>query len=96
MRLLYARHGKDIPRGALLRRLPVLPADLRPVIVHEGRIYVSPLNAPYKQVVSRASRLRRLIALEATSVVIRHEGIQLQEAVNSLFEPGEAGAHSPT
>jgi len=89
LRLLFARRGKDIPRGALLRRLPVLPADLRPVIVHEERMHVSALSAPYRQVVSRASRLRRLITLEATPEVIRNERTQLQEALDGLFEPGE-------
>lgn len=90
VRLMFTRRGQDLPRGALLQRLPVLPADLRPVTVHERRIHSSPLNDPYRQIVFRTGRVRRLIALEAPSRIISHERSRLQQAVDSLLDPGES------
>ncbi|MGW6523972.1 hypothetical protein [Streptomyces sp. NPDC054962] len=92
VRLMFARRGQDPPRGALLHRLPVLPADLRPVIVHEGRIRGSALNNPYRQIVFRNSRVRRLITLETPPRIISHERALLQQAVDALLDPGEGGA----
>ncbi|MFE6745282.1 hypothetical protein ACFVGM_05455 [Kitasatospora purpeofusca] len=91
VRLMFARRGQEPPRGALLSRLPVLPADLRPVFVHEGRLMGSALNNPYRQVVLRASRLRRLIALGAPAQVTGQERVRLQAAVDALLGPSVSG-----
>ncbi|MFJ2967626.1 hypothetical protein ACIPIC_35755 [Streptomyces collinus] len=92
VRLMFSRRGQAPPRGALLHTLPVLPAGLRPVIVHEGRLHGSALNNLYRQIVSCTSRLRRLITVEAPSQVISHERTRLQQAVDALLDPGEGGA----
>ncbi|MGW3915015.1 hypothetical protein ACWEBX_26320 [Streptomyces sp. NPDC005070] len=92
LRLMFTRRGKTPPRGALLHRLPVLPADLRPLFVHEGRVQGGALNNPYRQIVFRNNRVRRLITLEAPSPIISHERALLQQAVDALLDPGEEGA----
>ncbi|MFB6835788.1 hypothetical protein [Streptomyces sp. NPDC056361] len=92
VRLMFTRRGQAAPRGALLHRLPVLPADLRPAIVHEGRVHISALNEPYRQIVSRTSRVRQLIAFEAPPQVIGPERTRLQQAVDSLLDPVEGRA----
>ncbi|MFD3843706.1 hypothetical protein ACFWWC_47080 [Streptomyces sp. NPDC058642] len=87
VRFLLARREQSPARGALLRRLPVLPADLRPVIVRNGRRYGNSLNNRYVEIMQCNSRLRRLTDLEATPAVLHHARAELQRAVEALLDP---------
>src|SRR3989338_3950299 len=71
----------------ILRVLPVLPPDLRPMVqLPGGRFATSDLNDLYRRVINRNNRLNRLINLGAPEIILRNEKRMLQEAVDSLID----------
>jgi len=67
--------------------LPVIPPDLRPLVMLDGgRFATSDLNELYRRVLNRNNRLGRLIELKAPDIIIRNEKRMLQEAVDALFD----------
>jgi DNA-directed RNA polymerase subunit beta' len=77
------------PEWMLLTALPVLPADLRPIVQLDGGRYASSdLNDLYRRVINRNNRLKYLIEIGAPEVIVRNEKRMLQEAVDSLIDNG--------
>lgn len=77
------------PEWMLLTVLPVLPADLRPIVQLDGGRYASSdLNDLYRRVINRNNRLKYLIEIGAPDVIVRNEKRMLQEAVDSLIDNG--------
>ncbi|MBI2330230.1 DNA-directed RNA polymerase subunit beta' [Candidatus Daviesbacteria bacterium] len=75
------------PVWLILRVLPVLPPDLRPMVqLPGGRFATSDLNDLYRRVINRNNRLNRLINLGAPGIILRNEKRMLQEAVDSLID----------
>lgn len=75
------------PGWLVLRRLPVIPPDLRPMVqLDGGRFATSDLNDLYRRVLNRNNRLKRLLTQGAPEVIIRNEKRMLQEAVDSLVD----------
>ncbi|MCP3660500.1 MAG: DNA-directed RNA polymerase subunit beta' [Bacteroidetes bacterium] len=75
------------PEWMVMRILPVIPPELRPLIPLEGgRFATSDLNDLYRRVIIRNNRLKRLIDIKAPEVILRNEKRMLQEAVDSLFD----------
>ncbi|OGE64702.1 DNA-directed RNA polymerase subunit beta' [Candidatus Daviesbacteria bacterium RIFCSPLOWO2_02_FULL_36_7] len=75
------------PSWLVLRVLPVLPPDLRPMVqLPGGRFATSDLNDLYRRVINRNNRLNRLINLGAPEIILRNEKRMLQEAVDSLID----------
>ena len=75
------------PEWMILRILPVLPPDLRPLVPLEGgRFATSDLNDLYRRVINRNNRLRRLMDLQAPEVILRNEKRMLQEAVDAVLD----------
>lgn len=84
--------GKLRPEWMVMRVLPVLPPDLRPLVPLEGgRFASSDLNELYRRVLNRNIRLQRLIEIEAPSVIIKNEKRMLQESVDALIDNGRRG-----
>ena len=76
----------------ILTHLPVIPPELRPMIqIDGGRFATSDLNDLYRRVINRNNRLKRLIELNAPSIIVRNEKRMLQEAVDALFDNGRRG-----
>ncbi|MGZ4688046.1 MAG: DNA-directed RNA polymerase subunit beta', partial [Acidimicrobiia bacterium] len=87
-------HGKQInsPMGMVLRAVPVIPPDLRPMVqLDGGRFATSDLNDLYRRVINRNNRLKRLLDLGAPEIIINNEKRMLQEAVDALFDNGRRG-----
>ena len=81
--------SKNNPENMVLRTLPVLPPDLRPLVPLEGgRFATSDLNDLYRRVINRNNRLKKLIEIKAPDVILRNEMRMLQEAVDTLFDNG--------
>lgn len=79
--------AKIDPRWMLIRVLPVLPADLRPMVqLSGGRFATSDLNDLYRRVINRNNRLKHLIELGAPEIILRNEKRMLQEAVDALID----------
>ena len=75
------------PAWLIMRVLPVLPPDLRPMVqLPGGRFATSDLNDLYRRVINRNNRLNRLINLGAPEIILRNEKRMLQEAVDSLID----------
>ena len=86
--------GKQInsPMGMVLRAVPVIPPDLRPMVqLDGGRFATSDLNDLYRRVINRNNRLKRLLDLGAPEIIINNEKRMLQEAVDALFDNGRRG-----
>jgi DNA-directed RNA polymerase subunit beta' len=80
------------PEWMILRILPVIPPDLRPLVpLDGGRFATSDLNDLYRRVINRNNRLKKLLELKAPDVIIRNEKRMLQEAVDALFDNGRHG-----
>jgi len=77
------------PEWMLTTALPVLPADLRPIVQLDGGRYASSdLNDLYRRVINRNNRLKYLQEISAPEVIVRNEKRMLQEAVDSLIDNG--------
>ncbi|MCZ6185644.1 DNA-directed RNA polymerase subunit beta' [Campylobacter ureolyticus] len=77
------------PEWMMITALPVLPAELRPLVsLDGGKFAVSDVNDLYRRVINRNTRLKRLLELDAPEIIIRNEKRMLQEAVDALFDNG--------
>ena len=82
----FITSGND-PSWMVLDVLPVMPPDLRPLVMLEGgRFATSDLNELYRRVINRNNRLRRLLELRAPDIIVKNEKRMLQEAVDALFD----------
>ena len=82
-----ASRGRNKPEWMVVRIVPVIPPELRPLVpLDGGRFATSDLNDLYRRVIIRNNRLKRLIEIKAPEVILRNEKRMLQEAVDSLFD----------
>ena len=80
------------PEWMILDCIPVIPPDLRPMIMLDGGRYAtSDLNDLYRRVINRNNRLKRMLELEAPDIIVRNEKRMLQEAVDALIDNGRHG-----
>jgi len=87
----YLKKWQD-PSWMILKVIPVLPPDLRPLVpLDGGRFATSDLNDLYRRVINRNNRLKRLMELNAPDIILRNEKRMLQEAVDVLFDNGRRG-----
>ncbi len=89
-RIKYIRSfisNKIKPEDMVLKVIPVVPPELRPLVpLDGGRFASSDLNDLYRRVINRNNRLKRLYNLKAPEVILRNEKRMLQEAVDALFD----------
>ncbi len=82
-----ASQGRNKPEWMIMRVVPVIPPELRPLVpLDGGRFATSDLNDLYRRVIIRNNRLKRLIEIKAPEVILRNEKRMLQESVDSLFD----------
>ena len=85
-------HSGNKPEWMILRILPVLPPELRPLVpLDGGRFATSDLNDLYRRVINRNNRLKRLLDLSAPDIIVRNEKRMLQESVDALLDNGRRG-----
>jgi DNA-directed RNA polymerase subunit beta' len=83
---------KARPEWMVIKALPVLPPDLRPIVqLDGGRFASSDLNDLYRRVLNRNNRFFKLHTMVAPETLIRSEKRLLQEAVDGLFDNGKRG-----
>ena len=79
--------SKCRPEWMVLEVIPVIPPDLRPLVLLEsGNFATSDLNDLYRRVINRNNRLKKLLELHAPEVIIRNEKRMLQHSVDALFD----------
>ncbi|MCL4367228.1 DNA-directed RNA polymerase subunit beta' [Patescibacteria group bacterium] len=88
LRVIEGMRGAGIsPEWMIMRILPVIPPDLRPMVqLPGGRFATSDLNDLYRRVINRNNRLKKLIDLGAPEIILRNEKRMLQEAVDALID----------
>ena len=83
------RDSKNRPEWMILDVIPVIPPDLRPLVLLEsGNFATSDLNDLYRRLINRNNRLKKLLDLNAPEVIIRNEKRMLQQSVDALFDNG--------
>jgi len=83
------RKSPNDPTWMVLDVIPVIPPDLRPLVMLEsGNFATSDLNDLYRRIINRNNRLKKLMDLNAPEVIIRNEKRMLQQAVDALFDNG--------
>ncbi len=83
------RNSENDPTWMVLDVIPVIPPDLRPLVLLEsGNFATSDLNDLYRRIINRNNRLKKLMDLNAPEVIIRNEKRMLQQAVDALFDNG--------
>jgi len=79
--------SKNKPQWMVLEVIPVIPPDLRPLVMLErDNFATSDLNDLYRRIINRNNRLKKLMDLNAPEVIIRNEKRMLQQAVDSLLD----------
>ncbi|ENY68819.1 DNA-directed RNA polymerase beta' chain [Metamycoplasma auris 15026] len=79
--------SKQSPTNMLIYNLPVIPADLRPLIqLDGGRHSTSDINELYRRVIIRNNRLQQWQEKDAPILVIQNELRMIQEAVDALID----------
>ena len=82
-----ASKGRNRPEWMILKVIPVIPPELRPLVpLDGGRFATSDFNDLYRRVIIRNNRLKRLMEIKAPEVILRNEKRMLQEAVDSLLD----------
>ena len=86
------RQSGNRPEWMILDVVPVIPPDLRPMVLLDGgRFATSDLNDLYRRVINRNNRLKKMLELKAPDIIIRNEKRMLQEAVDALIDNGRHG-----
>ncbi len=86
------KRSQNKPQWMILEALPVIPPDLRPMVqLDGGRFATSDLNDLYRRVLTRNTRLKKLMDMGAPSIIIQNEKRMLQESVDSLIDNGKSG-----
>ncbi len=86
------RKSGNRPEWMILEVLPVLPADIRPMVqLDGGRFAASDINELYRRVINRNNRLKNFIKMGAPEIIIRNEKRMLQEFVDALIDNGKKG-----
>ncbi len=81
------RNSGNKPEWMVLEVIPVIPPDLRPLVLLEsGNFATSDLNDLYRRLINRNNRLKKLVELNAPEVIIRNEKRMLQQSVDALFD----------
>uniref|UniRef100_A0A7C4YFH9 DNA-directed RNA polymerase subunit beta' n=1 Tax=candidate division WOR-3 bacterium TaxID=2052148 RepID=A0A7C4YFH9_UNCW3 len=83
------RNSENRPEWMILKVLPVIPPDLRPLVpIEGGRYATSDINDLYRRVITRNNRLKNLMEISAPEIILRNEKRMLQEAVDALLDNG--------
>lgn len=86
------RLSNNMPSWMIMQVVPVIPPDIRPMVMLDGGRYAtSDLNDLYRRVINRNNRLKKMLELDAPDIIIRNEKRMLQEAVDALIDNGRHG-----
>ncbi|MCS7188403.1 MAG: DNA-directed RNA polymerase subunit beta' [Bacteroidia bacterium] len=81
------RRVENRPEWMILRVIPVVPPELRPLIpLPGGRFTAADLNDLYRRLIQRNNRLRRMMESRTPEILLNNERRMLQEAVDALMD----------
>lgn len=80
-------HSGNKPDWMILNVIPVLPPDLRPIVMLSGDKHTaSEINELYRRVLIRNERLKEIIKRSPAKIILNNEKRLLQEAVDGLID----------
>lgn len=83
----WFKNSNNKPEWMVLRTIPVIPPDLRPIIQLEGgRFTTSDINTFYRRIIIRNERLKKILELNSAPVIVNNEKRMLQDAVDALID----------
>ncbi|CBY93478.1 DNA-directed RNA polymerase beta' subunit [Mycoplasma haemofelis str. Langford 1] len=83
----WFKESKNRPEWMILKVIPVIPPNLRPIIqLSGGRFTSSDINTFYRRIIVRNDRLARILNLNVAHIISNNEKRMLQEAVDSLID----------
>ncbi|UUD36768.1 DNA-directed RNA polymerase subunit beta' [Mycoplasmopsis californica] len=75
------------PTSMLIYNLPVIPADLRPLVqLDGGRHSTSDINELYRRIIIRNNRLKKWNELDSPKLIVQNELRMIQEAVDAVID----------
>ncbi|WP_036436833.1 DNA-directed RNA polymerase subunit beta' [Mycoplasma elephantis] len=75
------------PTSMLIYNLPVIPADLRPLVqLDGGRHSTSDINELYRRIIIRNNRLKKWNELDSPRLIVQNELRMIQEAVDAVID----------
>ncbi len=81
------RRLENRPEWMILRVIPVVPPELRPLIpLPGGRYTSSDLNDLYRRLIQRNNRLKRMMENKTPEMLVNNERRMVQEAVDALLD----------
>ncbi|AKX33708.1 DNA-directed RNA polymerase subunit beta' [Spiroplasma litorale] len=81
------KKSESRPEWMILRVIPVIPPDIRPIIqLDGGRFTTSEINDLYRRIIIRNERLKKVKSMGAPSIIVNNEKRMLQEAVDALLD----------
>ena len=81
------KNSGNKPEWLVITVIPVIPADLRPLVqLGSGRNVVSGINELYRKVIIRNNRLKEMQKVGSPRLLLNDERVSLQNAVNDLFD----------
>lgn len=85
------------PNSMIIKNLPVIPADLRPLIqLDGGRHSTTDVNELYRKIIIRNNRLRKWLKLDAPALIVQNEKRMLQEAVDAVLDNARKTIPTPS
>lgn len=100
LRKLFKKNSRTT--AMVLKTLPVLPPDLRPILKMQNQIAASDLNRFYQRILYRNDRLKKFLRANASFNVsepgfeIKYAQRLLQEAVDNLIQNGKGNVKPET
>lgn len=87
LEVLKSFKSQDIsPTDMVTSRILVIPAGLRPVILHNGKIHFSDINRHYLSIINRNNRLDRFMGEATSEIICDFQKRLIQQSVNTLFD----------
>ncbi|BCL65889.1 DNA-directed RNA polymerase subunit beta' [uncultured bacterium] len=82
------KHSNRPITNVILRCLPIVPADIRPIIhLEAGGIATSEINDHYRKCIARNARLERIQSMAVHPVIVNNDGNLLTKAIHELYGP---------
>jgi len=83
----WIKNSGNKPEWMVLKVISVTPPDTRPIIqLDGGRFTTSDINNLYRKIIIRNERLKKIINLNAPTIILNNEKRMLQESVDALFD----------
>lgn len=74
------------PEWMVTSKILVLPAGLRPIVEHNGKMYSSEINDRYRLIINRCRLFEQLLLRKSPEIVLQSQRRMIQISVDSLFD----------